>query len=88
MKIKTILYSSKFQHGFKKLGYTHKQLIQQREKIFKNNCFDPRLKTHKLKGQLKDYWSFSLTYSQRVLFIFLKKDVVVFIDVGSHSIYQ
>lgn len=88
MKIKTILYSSRFQYAFKKLGQSQKQLIQQREKIFKNDCFDQRLKTHKLKGQLKDHWSFSLTYSHRVLFTFLENDQVVFMDVGSHSIYQ
>lgn len=88
MKITAIYYSSRF---FKKLGrLTKGELTQLRvvEKIFKENCFDPRLKTHKLKGKLRNYWSFSLTHSQRIMFKFLKLGEVIFIDIGSHSIYK
>lgn len=56
--------------------------------LFKENCFNPRLKTHKLKGKLNGYWSFSITYSHRGLFEFLDGDSVAFIDVGDHSIYK
>lgn len=59
-----------------------------REKIFRNNCFDPRLKTHKLTGALKDYWSFSVTYSDRILFAFIKENEVIFYKIGSHEIYR
>ena len=72
----------------KLLAVREKSTVIEREEIFKANCFDPRLKTHKLRGKLKEYWSFSLTYSHRVLFEFIEEDAVAFIDVGDHSIYQ
>ena len=87
-KINLIRYSSKFERVYKKLSLKEKLIAEKREKIFRQNPFDPRLKTHKLKGKLKDKWSFSLTYSQRVLFNFYKDGEVIFYDIGDHKIYQ
>jgi mRNA-degrading endonuclease YafQ of YafQ-DinJ toxin-antitoxin module len=56
--------------------------------LFYQNPFSRQLLTHKLKGDLKNYWSFSITFSYRVLFQFVKKDVVLFHDIGDHQIYQ
>jgi len=53
--------------------------------IFKNNPFDSRLKTHKLSGKLKDLWSFSIEYDQRVVFYFIDTDKIVFIHIGNHD---
>lgn len=88
MKIEQILYSSHFERAIRRLPRELKKTIEVREKIFRKNCFDPRLKTHKLSGRLKNYWSFSITHSQRVLFQFLGKGKVGFVDIGDHSIYQ
>lgn len=63
-------------------------LIVERESMFRENIFDTRLRTHKLKGMLKGYWSFSLTHSHRVLFELFEDGIVAFIDVGDHSIYR
>jgi len=59
-----------------------------REKILRDNCLDPRLKTHKLTGTLKDYWAFSVTYSDRVLFRFISEKEIIFYKIGSHEIYR
>lgn len=64
-----------------------KQAIE-KERIFRKDCFDKCLKTHKLKGKLTDYWSFSINFSYRILFEFNGKDEVGFIDIGTHSIYS
>lgn len=88
MQIRRIFYSSRFERSLKALPVQEKKIIIEREKIFRANCFDPRLKTHKLKGRIKEYWSFSLTHSHRVLFEFISEEIVAFIDVGDHSIYQ
>jgi len=55
--------------------------------IFINDPFDARLKTHKLSGKLKELWSFSVTYSQRIVFYFSadKPAKAVFVDIGSHD---
>lgn len=89
MKIKQVLYSSKFLKNLQKLPVELKPLIDKRMEMFKSECFDPRLKTHKLKGKWKDCWSFSINYSYRIVFEFKNNDGDVgFVDVGNHSIYQ
>lgn len=62
--------------------------VSERERLFQNDCFDARLRTHKLKGQLQDVWSFSITYKHRVIFRFLSTDSVEFLDVDDHSVYH
>jgi mRNA-degrading endonuclease YafQ of YafQ-DinJ toxin-antitoxin module len=88
MKIKNIYYSSHFEKAFKALPSGIKKLAIEKEKIFRKDCFDKCLKTHKLKGKFENYWSFSINYSCRILFEFSDKDEVGFIDVGTYSIYS
>ena len=88
MKVKKIVYSSHFAKAFGSLPEKIKKQAIQRERIFREDCFDARLKTHKLKGTLKENWSFSINYSYRILFEFQEDGVVGLIDVGTHSIYR
>lgn len=88
MKISKIHYTSRFIKDFKKLSKVKQNLAIKREKIFRKNCFDSRLKTHKLAGQLKDYWSFSVTHSDRILFTFINEKEVIFYKIGGHEIYR
>ena len=88
MKIKKIHYTSRFIKDFKRLPKEKQNLAVKREKIFRNNCFDSRLKTHKLTGSLKDYWAFSVTHSERILFRFINEKEVIFYKIGTHEIYK
>ena len=88
MKIKKIRYRSKFVKKVRKLPTRIQELAFQKEDIFVKNPHDSRLKTHKLSGKLKNYYSFSINYSYRIVFVFEAKDIVTFIDIGTHSIYQ
>ncbi|RUT05845.1 hypothetical protein DSM107010_54330 [Chroococcidiopsis cubana SAG 39.79] len=47
--------------------------------------FAPSLKTHKLSGKLKEFWSFSVDYNERVLFYFIEEGKAMFVDIGSHD---
>lgn len=91
-KIKTIVFDTYFERTFedykKRLSKKGLEKLKERLIIFRNNPFDSRLKTHKLKGRLKNYWVFSVSYSDRLLFRFLNRDKVFFIDIGDHSIYK
>lgn len=84
----TVHYTLRFFKELKKLSKEKQKLADIREQIFRRNPFDSKLKTHKLSGPLKNYWAFSLTYSDRVLFRFIKKDEVIFYKIGSHDIYK
>jgi mRNA-degrading endonuclease YafQ of YafQ-DinJ toxin-antitoxin module len=88
MKIETIYYSSHFQRAFRKISSLIQKKAIEKETIFRKDCFDPRLKTHKLQGELSAHWSFSVDYSYRILFEFQKDESVLFTDIGPHSIYQ
>lgn len=83
-----IYYSSKFYREYKKLSVKTKILAEAREKIFRNNPRDIRLKTHALTGELKGYWAFSIDHKTRIVFEFKKEDVIWFHSVGSHDIYK
>lgn len=88
MEIKNIYYSSHFAKAFRKLPEDIKKQAIQKEKLFRIDCFDKRLETHKLKGQLEDYFAFSINYSHRILFEFTDNISAGFIDIGTHSIYK
>ena len=83
-----IYYSSKFAKEYKRLPQETKLAAEKKEKIFRKNPFDSRLKTHKLTGKLKEYYSFSIDYQYRIIFEFAEKDIIWFHSVGTHSIYK
>lgn len=82
-----IYYSSKFAKEYKKLPQKIKINAEKREKLFREDPFSVQLKTHKLTGKLKGYWSFSIDYQYRIIFEFAGKNIVWFHSVGTHGIY-
>lgn len=89
MRIRRILYTSHFRRSLRKyVGKNQRRAVDKKVAIFQQNCFDPRLKNHKLKGTLRNYWAFSVTHSLRIFFEFLEDEAVLFLDIGSHSIYR
>ncbi|MDO8582299.1 MAG: type II toxin-antitoxin system YafQ family toxin [bacterium] len=84
-----ILYSTKFNREYKKLPSDIKDIAEKQEVLFRKNPFDPKLETHKLKGRLREFLSFSIDYKYRIIFEFSKnKKTVYFHSVGDHTIYQ
>jgi len=84
-----IIYGSKFAREYKKLPSNIKDIAEEQESIFRKDPFDPKLKTHKLKGKLSGFLSFSIDYKYRVIFEFAKdKNTVYFHSVGDHDIYD
>ena len=83
-----IAFNSSFKRAFKRKiagNSEREQRFRSKLEIFKNNPFETALKTHKLSGQLKDYWSFSVGCDLRVIFYFADENEVVFIDLGTHK---
>jgi mRNA-degrading endonuclease YafQ of YafQ-DinJ toxin-antitoxin module len=86
--LRKIELTENFRRSFKKLPENVKFQFSQKRLIFYKNPFSKTLKTHKLKGNLEDFWSFSVTYSHRVIFKFVNKNKAVFYDIGDHRIYK
>jgi addiction module RelE/StbE family toxin len=83
-----IAFSSSFKRAFKKSVVGNAGLetkFWERVELFRNNPFDPKLRTHKLSGKLKDLWSFSIEYDLRVIFSFAEQNKVIFVDIGGHK---
>lgn len=83
-----ISFSSSFRRAFKKRIKGNLDLearFWQKVEQFTIGPFDQSLKTHKLSGKLKELWSFSVEYDERVLFYFTENGNAVFVDIGSHD---
>jgi addiction module RelE/StbE family toxin len=83
-----IAFSSSFKRAFKKkiAGDVNAEArFWEKVEAFKNDPFDPSLRTHKLSGKLKDLWSFSIEYDLRVVFHFVDDQQALFIDIGAHK---
>lgn len=83
-----IRYKPTFVREFKKLPIELQEEALEKIELFKNTQNHQKLKVHRLKGKLKDFYSFSITYSHRIVFTYERKDVVVLIAIGDHDVYR
>ena len=83
-----VFYTSRFAREAKKMPRHLRTTVEGRVELFKRNHFDPKLKTHKLAGSLKDFWSFSIDYRYRIIFEFVESEKALFHSIGDHSIYD
>ena len=83
-----ILYLPRFEREYKKLPVDIQRLAEAKEKIFRKNPFNRQLKTHKLHGELLEFWAFSVNYSYRVIFDFHDERTVRFYSIGNHDVYE
>ena len=81
-------YSPEFVRCFKKLPKELKLKALEKEKIFRKNHIDPRLKTHKLSGKLNGRLAFWVDFRTRVIFSFVNPKLVRFLSIGNHDIYK
>lgn len=83
-----IAYSRHFERVFKKLPEKIKRQAILADRIFRLDPFDSRIKSHKLHGRSKDFWSFSVNSDYRIIFEFLGKNLVIFHTIGNHEVYK
>ena len=56
--------------------------------LLSENAFDPRLKTHKLKGELDGVWACSAGYDMRILFELVQfegAESILLLTMGTHD---
>lgn len=83
-----VCYKPSFLRDFKRLPTELQEEAQERMIPFEDNSSHKKLKVHKLKGKLKEYHSFSVTYSHRIVFQYETKQRVVFIAIGDRAVYK
>jgi mRNA-degrading endonuclease RelE of RelBE toxin-antitoxin system len=86
--ISTVHVTPDFEKAFLRLPKHIQALASRKDQWFRKDAFDPRLRTHKLRGELSSYWAYSVNREYRVLFRFLSPSEVLYYDVGTHEIYR
>jgi mRNA interferase YafQ len=88
-----LYWDSSFRRAFKR-HTRNKPTLQ--ENIFQTlqklavDPFQPSLRTHKMSGQLRNFWACWVEYDCRVIFAFTSdpdtgEDIISLIDLGSHE---
>ena len=81
-------YKPSFVREFKKLPTDPQDEALEKIELFKDVKNHKKLKVHKLKGRLGKFYSFSVTYSHRIVFCYETKTEVVFLAIGDHDVYR
>ena len=83
--------SRAFWRNFSKLSIHQQQSSRSAFRIFKENPFDPRLRSHTIHKLSARYgrtiYSAEIEADLRVVF-YVEGDLIVTVDIGSHSIYR
>ena len=83
-----IKYKSAFVRQYKKLPPLLKVEVKEKIELFGQDPTHSFLKTHKLKGQMRGCWSFSVNYEYRIVFYYEAKNTAVLLAVGDHEVYE
>jgi addiction module RelE/StbE family toxin len=76
--------SSRFLRKAKKLREPRASMLRAALLRFAADPKDPLLRAHKLKGELQDYWAFSVDDDLRVVFRW-EGDEAFLVNLGSHE---
>ena len=82
-----ILYHKNVLKNYKKRIVSNEKLDLQFKSQLEKFLADPSdvtLKNHKLTGQMKTYWSFSVTGDVRVIYRKVADDILLY-DIGTHN---
>ena len=79
-----ITASNPFLRRAKKLRDPQASMLRAALRRFAVDPQDPLLRTHKLKGELADYWAFSVDDDLRVLFRWAGEEAFL-VNLGSHG---
>ena len=86
--IRLIHVTSDFKKSFRRMPRHIQEIAVKKDRLFRQDAFISSLRTHKLKGALEGYWSYSVNFEYRVMFRFIKMDEVIYYDIGTHEIYR
>ena len=89
--MRLLLRSSAFVRRAKKILKKHPHVSEDLHsalELLATDCFHPRLKTHKLKGELEGSWACSAGYDLRIVFKFDEyegSEAILLLTLGTHE---
>jgi len=84
----TVGYQPTFIRQLKKLSVDVITDALEEIELFRDPSNHERLRVHKLKGNLSGQYSFSVTYSHRVIFEYIDEETVRLFLIGNHDQYK
>ncbi|MHB8710445.1 MAG: type II toxin-antitoxin system RelE/ParE family toxin [Minisyncoccota bacterium] len=83
--MRSILLHTHFEKKYSKFPKKVKDAFKERRNLFLYDMGNPLLSIHMLHGEHKGYKSFNVTGDIRVIYKEVKKDVFLFVDIGTHG---
>ncbi len=80
-----IRFTPEFEKRYKKLPLFVKIKAEKQINFFEVNPLHPSLNVEKLSPKRKEFWSLRIDRKYRIVFKFLKEDLVIFYNVGEHE---
>lgn len=80
-----ILLHKNFKKKYKKLSKNAQEKFKERRNLFLRDHLHRQLNDHSLHGAYSNLRSFNVTGDLRVLYEYVQKDTVLFIDIDTHS---
>ncbi|QQR64781.1 type II toxin-antitoxin system mRNA interferase toxin, RelE/StbE family [Candidatus Kaiserbacteria bacterium] len=83
-----IAYTPQFVRMFRRLEHALKEEAIEKIELFTEDPTHSQLKAHKLKGKLKNRYSFSVNYQIRIIYTPISKNEVALLAIGDHDVYK
>lgn len=83
-----VLFSQKFIEQLEVLSPKIQTFAEKKIVLFQAEPKHTSLRTHRLHGPLKDYFSFSVNHQFRIVFEYGKSGIVHLLKIGGHEIYR
>ena len=80
-----IRFTPEFEKRYRKLPLSVKIKAEKQIVFFEENPLHPSLNVEKLNPKSKEFWSLRVDKKYRIVFKFLKEDLVIFYNVGEHD---
>ena len=81
-------YFPKFVRKYRSLDKDFKKEIKEKIELLKDSKNHKSLKVHKLHGDFKGCYVFSVNYKTRIVFEYISKSEVVLLVIGDHDVYK
>ena len=83
-----LVFAPVFLRQLKSLPWEMQEEAVEKIELFKSRNNHQILKVHKLKGNLRGFFSFSVNYRMRVVFKCNSKNEASLLAIGDHDIYR
>ena len=84
-----VAYKPVFIRQLKKLPRPLREEALEKIELFKDPERHSMLKVHKLHGELRDYFSFSVNYRYRIIFQWeVRNKSAILLAIGDHVVYE